>query len=141
MGEDAGPELAPYEYGWDCSLLIPYLWAAGKCPRYIGAKVSGVLKCNAEPCNTIGPAPNGHVFILEQDTDHPCRWIGMWGVWRMHFYGDIDTHGNSGLLLFEMTWGVYYFYGISTSQSQTSWSNLLECDVNICGYSGSGVIF
>jgi hypothetical protein len=141
MGELGGPEQPAYEYGLDCILLVPDLWEAGKCPKYIQAKVTGVLKCDAEPCNTIGAAPNGHVFILEQDDDHPCRWIGRWGLWECHFYGDIDTHGHSGLLLFEMSWGVYYFYGISSSQSQTSWSNLLACDINICGYEGNGVIF
>jgi hypothetical protein len=141
MGDDGGVIVPGYTPGTLCEqLLEEYDWGSAS-PLFIDIKFNGILLCPEDLCQDIGPAPNGYVFTAMNSNYHPCRWVGNHFLWQAVFDVNIDGLGHSGLMLFEMSYGVFYFFALSSSPGQRSWNNSIGCDVNICGYGGTGVIF
>jgi len=85
----------PIESGTDCSACTPSLWASGETPKYMFAFFSGIQNCGVSPHN----APNGHVFIMEQNPLNFCEWIHTDDVWTVRFQPNPAGHDHSQLFL------------------------------------------
>ena len=71
----------PFEFGSDCPVCTPFLWAAGETPMYMFAFFSGIENCGVSPHN----APNGSTFLLQQSPASPCLWLHQGDVFTVDF--------------------------------------------------------
>lgn len=67
----------PIDYGDDCLTG----WAAGKTPKYVYARFSGIETCPGASLIS----PNGRVFKIPQEEFIPCEWFYDDTVWRVEF--------------------------------------------------------
>lgn len=141
MGIPTDPTDPPYEYGDDCNLLIPDLWAAGECPKYITAIFTGIDLCPDYEGTIADPIPNDIPIVLTQTPENPCQWMEGYDSWNIIFDASLLGQNKSGLSLLNFVFGRFAFIGSNADRTLTSWPNECLCIEGKVGEGGSGRIY